>query len=312
MFKADKIFVSGHKGMVGQALTSWLVNNEYSNLLLKGKSDLDLRDSHGVNAFFQAEKPDVVFIGAAKVGGIAANMASPAEFLYDNLMIEANLIHASHVHRVRKVIFMGSSCIYPREAPQPMNESYLLTGPLEPTNEGYAIAKIAGIKLVESYNRQFGMKGLSLMACNLYGPNDSFHPQNSHVLSALVKKVVDAVDEKKGAISVWGTGVARREFLHVHDLVRAILFLDENYDSPEFINVGTGSDISIKELAETICDLAGFAGTMEWDTTKPDGMPRKCMDITRLRNLGFKPLVALKEGIRGMIQDYRKFKNPGK
>jgi GDP-L-fucose synthase len=309
MEKYDRVFISGHNGMVGSALLRKLKSLGYQNIITRNKSELDLRNQGEVKNFFEQEKPDIIFIIAARVGGIVANMTYPADFLYENLMIESNLIHYSHIHKAKKVIFLGSSCIYPRDSPQPMKEEYLLTGPLEPTNEAYAIAKIAGLKMIEYYKKQYNLNGLSLMPSNLYGPNDSFHPEHSHVFSASIKKVIDAIDSNSDSITVWGTGSAKREFLHIHDLIDAILFIEENFNSSEIINVGCGYDISIKELIERIISISGFKGKIVWDQTKPDGMPRKCMDVTKLFSLGFKPKVSIDEGIQQMINEYRTFKS---
>jgi GDP-L-fucose synthase len=242
------------------------------------------------------------------VGGIQANLSHPAEFLHDNLIMQCNVIHQAFLHEVRKLCFLGSSCVYPRDCPQPMREEHLLTGPLEPTNEGYAIAKIAGLKMVEYYRRQYGFNGVSLMPCNLYGTNDHFDFENAHVLSSLVRRFVDAVDDQADAVTVWGTGSARREFMHVDDAARAVLFAMESYEAGEILNVGWGDDISIKELAETVAGLTGFTGCLEWDRTKPDGMPRKCMDVSRMRALGFSPRITLREGIERTIGEFRALK----
>lgn len=243
---------------------------------------------------------------AAKVGGINANIQNPAVFLYDNLIMQANVIQSAYQHGVKKFVFLGSSCIYPRECPQPMKEEYLLTGKLEPTNEGYAIGKIAGIKLLESYYKQYGFKSISLMPSNLYGPNDSFDLAHAHVLSSLVKRFVDAKNQNQAAVTMWGTGVARREFLHVHDMAKAIVYFFENYENPDFINIGPGTDVSIKELATTIAQKVGYTGQMLWDSTKPDGMLRKCMDVTRMQGAGFKPEIGLDTGIDQVIENYKK------
>lgn len=304
-FKQSKIFVTGHRGMLGSATVRLLQENGYEHLLTRTHAELDLCNQSAVDAFFASERPDVVILAAAKVGGIQANIDNPGVFLFDNLMIQNNVIDAARRYGVKKFVFLGSSCIYPRECPQPMKEEYLLTGKLEPTNEGYAIAKIAGIKLLQGYHKQYGMQGISLMPCNLYGPNDSFDLKHSHVLSALVKRFSDAVREKAPSITLWGTGIARREFMHVDDAARAILFLLENYESPDFINVGSGTDVSIKELAELIASKTGFTGTIEWDTSKPDGMLKKCMDVSRMKALGFEPAISLEAGIEQMIAIYQ-------
>ncbi|WP_109019587.1 GDP-L-fucose synthase family protein [Leptospira kobayashii] len=305
MQKKDKIFISGHKGMVGSAFLDHFKKEGYSEIIIKDRNELDLRNSVAVGEFFEKERPDVVFIIAARVGGIKANMEKPADFIYDNLMIESNLIHNSHLFDAKKVIFFGSSCIYPRECPQPMKEEYLLTGPLEPTNEGYALAKISGLKMMEYYKKQYNLNGLSIMPSNLYGPGDSFHPEHSHVLSALVKKFTDATRDNLSEVVIWGTGSAKREFFHVSDLVRSVLFLLEHWKEDGFINVGAGEDISIKGLAELIANMTGYQGKIVWDHSKPDGMPRKCMDVGKLTKLGFKQSVTLEDGIRDVIRDYK-------
>ena len=294
--------------MVGSAIFRKLKERGYQNIICRSHYYLDLTRQKDVEDFFDKEQPDYVFLAAARVGGIQANVDHPAEFLYENLAIQNNIIHQSYLHGVKKLCFLGSSCIYPRACPQPMKEEYLLTGPLEPTNEGYALAKIAGIKMIEFYRKQYGFCGISVMPCNLYGTNDSFDPLHSHVLSALVKKFVDAVDNKAQSVTIWGTGTARREFMHVDDAAEAILFLMEYYDSPQLINIGWGEDISIKELALLIVQKAGFEGELIWDTTKPDGMPRKCMDVSRMRTLGYSPVITLEEGIEKTITDYRELK----
>ena len=307
MNKSSKIYISGHKGMVGSALLQKLNILGYSNILVKSKTELDLRDQSQVKKIFELEKPEYVFIIAAKVGGISANMKYPAEYLYDNLMIQNNLIHFSYIYDVKKIIFLGSSCIYPKDSPQPMKEEYLLTGPLEPTNEGYAIAKISGLKLLEFYHKQYGTSYLSLMPSNLYGPGDSFDPSHSHVLSATVKKFVDAIMENKEEVLMWGSGIARREFLNVNDLVDIMFnLLDKNITIENFINVGPGEDISIKELAELVASLTGYKGKILWDTTKPNGMLKKCMEVSKMKSLGLIPKISLEDGIKQMIVDYKK------
>ena len=308
MRKDEVIYVAGHDGMVGSAVVRALEAEGYERVIGRPIAQLDLTDLARVRDFFDAERPDYVIFAAARVGGIQANVRHPAEFLYDNLTMQCNVIHQAFLHKVRKLCFLGSSCIYPRECPQPMREDYLLTGPLEPTNEGYAIAKIAGLKMVEYYRRQYGFNGVSLMPCNLYGTNDHFDPENGHVLASLVRRFVDAVDEQSDAVTVWGTGSAKREFMHVDDAARAVLFAMEAYDTGEILNVGWGEDVSIKELAETAANLAGFTGRLEWDRTKPDGMPRKCMDVSRMRALGFSPRITLREGIERTIGEYRALK----
>lgn len=305
MEKTGKIFVAGHQGMVGSAIHRRLLADGYGNIVTRAKKELDLRDTPAVRGFFSEEKPEYVFLAAARVGGIMANMRFPGEFLYDNLMIQGNVIHQSVLTGVKKVCFLGSSCIYPRECPQPMREEHLLTGKLEPTNEGYAVAKLAGVKMMECYRRQYGLKGVSPIPCNLYGTNDSFDPQSAHVLSSLVRKFVDAVDNGEGEVTMWGTGAARREFLHVDDLADAVLFLMTHPDPPEIINVGSGFDVSIRELAERVARAAGFGGKLLWDASKPDGMPRKCLDVTGMTALGFRPRIGLEEGIAMTIAEYR-------
>ncbi|HEX2677756.1 MAG TPA: GDP-L-fucose synthase [Polyangiales bacterium] len=301
----DKIFVTGHRGMVGSALRRALQARGHQNLLLAAKGELDLRDSAATRAYFAKHKPSVVFLAAAKVGGIEANRAQPAEFLYDNLMIQNNVIHSAHEHGARELVFLGSSCVYPRECPQPIKEEYLLTGPLEPTNEGYALAKIAGIRLCQYYAKQHGLRVLAVMPCNLYGPNDSFDLAKCHVLSALVRRFVDAAKANAPQVTLWGSGVARREFLHVDDLARGVLHALEHWQSPELLNIGSGEDLTIKELAGKVSAAAGYHGAIAWDTTRPDGMPRKCMDVTHMKAMGFSPTIALDRGIDEMIGLYR-------
>ena len=300
----SKIFVSGHRGMVGSALLGALQVRGFEKIVTRTAEELDLRNSHAVEDFFKSEKPDIVFIAAAKVGGIKINSLEPASFLYDNLMISANLIHGSYLHGVKKLCFLGSSCIYPRECPQPMKEEYLMTGPFEPTNEGYAVAKFAGYKMAYFYARQYGMNTISLMPCNLYGHNDHFDLDKAHVLSSLVKRFSDAVRQGTHEITLWGTGSAKREFMNVEDFADAALMLMDKWDSPEIINVGTGEDISIRELAEKIAKKTGFKGKILWDSSMPDGMPRKCLDVSKLRELGFQSRISLDEGIEQMIGYY--------
>jgi GDP-L-fucose synthase len=297
MDKSDKIFIAGHRGMVGSALVRRLESDGFTNLLVRDRSKLDLRDYGAVGKFFGEEKPAFVILAAAKVGGIKANDDFPVEFLLENLQIQSNVIRAAYEKRARKLLFLGSSCIYPKFAPQPIPESALLGGPLEPTNEAYAIAKIAGIKLCQAYAREYGANFISVMPTNLYGPNDNFDLETSHVLAALLRKAHEAKTQKDRKLSVWGSGKPRREFLHVDDLASACVLLLEKYDSPEIINIGCGEDISIRELAELICDVVGFDGELAWDTTKPDGTPRKLLDVTNLRSLGWKPSIPLRDGI---------------
>ncbi|MEM1311268.1 MAG: GDP-L-fucose synthase [Cyanobacteria bacterium P01_H01_bin.153] len=292
-----KIFIAGHNGLVGSAIVRMLRSRGYANLLLPSSKELDLRQQAAVENFFAEERPDYVFLAAAKVGGIQANNLYRAEFLYDNLMIEANVIHSAYRHEVKKLLFLGSSCIYPKLCPQPMKEEALLTGFLEPTNEPYAIAKIAGLKLCENYCRQYGVNFISAMPTNLYGINDNFDLANSHVLPALMRKFHEAKTSGADAVVVWGTGEPLREFLYVDDLADALFFLMEKYDRPEFINVGTGEEISIKDLALTIKAVVGFEGELEFDTSKPDGTPRKLMDVSRLQELGWQAQTELKAGI---------------
>lgn len=300
----DKIYISGHSGMVGSALIRLLASKGFKNLITKTHNELDLINQRSVEEFFLQEKPDIVFLIAAKVGGIQANIDNPAVFLYNNLMIESNIIHSSYVSNAKKVVFIGSSCIYPKDCPQPMREEYLLTGPLESTNESYAISKIAGLKLIQSYNKQYGLNGLNVMPSNLYGKGDSFDPKHSHVLSALVKKIVDAKENKLEEITNWGTGVATREFLNVDDFVESLLFLMDNWNSTDIINVGTGKEISILHLSELIAELVGFKGKILWDNSKPDGMLKKCMDISKLKSLGYNTKISLRQGIQELIKEY--------
>ena len=297
MDKSEKIFVAGHRGMVGSALVCQLESKGFLNLLVRDRSELDLRDESAVAKLFAEEKPAVVILAASKVGGIKANIDHPVAFLLENLQIQNNVMDAAYENGVRKLLFLGSSCIYPKFAPQPIPETALLSGPLEPTNEAYAIAKIAGIKLCQAYVREHGANFISMMPTNLYGPNDNFDLETSHVLPALLRKAHEAKTRKDRELIVWGSGKPRREFLHVDDLASACLLLLEKYDSPEIINVGCGEDISIRELAELICDIVGFDGQLNWDATKPDGTPRKLLDVTKLRSLGWKPSIPLREGI---------------
>lgn len=295
--------------MYGSAIVRKLKMNGYNNLILKDRTELDLMDSNKVAVFFEENKPDFVFLAAAKVGGIQANIDNPVDFFYNNLTIQNNIIHQSYLNGVQKLVFLGSSCIYPKECPQPMKEEYLLTGKLEPTNEGYALAKISGLKMLEYYFKQYGFKSISLMPCNLYGTNDSFHPQHAHVLSSLIKKFVDAVDTNANKVEVWGTGIAMREFMHVDDAADAAVYFAENFEDPNFINVGWGEDLSIKDLVGIIKDEIGFTGEVIWDETKPNGMLKKCMDVTKMKNNGFSPKITLKEGIKKTIAEYKVIKN---
>jgi len=291
--------------MVGSALVRALTRAGYTNLITAPRPGVDLRDCSAVRALFDDIRPNVVILAAAKVGGIQANRLYPADFLYDNLAIQTNVIEESRRVGVRELVFLGSSCVYPRECPQPMKEEYLLTGPLEPTNEAYALAKIAGLRMAQSYQKQHGMRAICPMPSNLYGTNDNFHPENSHVLSALVRKFCDAADAGETVVTVWGTGKARREFLHVDDLAEAVLLLIDRWDSSEIINVGAGDDVSIRELAELIAAKAGFTGEIRWDASMPDGMPRKLLDVSKITALGFQPKVSLEQGIEQTIHEYR-------
>ena len=291
--------------MVGSAIVRRLSSLGYTNIVGKTSKELDLRNQQSVNNFFEVEKPNYVFLAAAKVGGIQANNVYRAEFLYDNLMIEANIIDASHKNKVTKLLFLGSSCIYPKMAPQPLNEDYLLTGELEPTNEPYAIAKITGIKLCESYRSQYGANFISAMPTNLYGPNDNYDLQNSHVLPALLRKFHEAKKSGNASVEVWGSGLPKREFLHVDDLAEACVFLMTQYDGTEWLNIGTGEDISIKELALLIKSIVGFEGELIFDSSKPDGTPRKLMDVSRLHKLGWKHKIDLKEGIERVYSEFK-------
>jgi GDP-L-fucose synthase len=302
--KHAKIYVAGHRGMVGSAIVRSLQKNGYHNLILKTSAELDLRNQQAVSDFFAAEKPAYVFLAAAKVGGIVANNTYRADFLYENLAIQNNVIHAAYVNQVTKLMFLGSSCIYPKLAPQPLKESYLLTGILEPTNEPYAIAKIAGIKMCEAYRAQYGCNFISVMPTNLYGPNDNYDLQNSHVLPAMIRKFHEAKERGDASMELWGTGSPMREFLYADDLAEACLFLMETYNEAELVNIGTGVDVTIKELAETVQKIVGFAGTIHWDTNRPDGTPRKLMDVTKLHGLGWKHHIELSEGIQLAYQDF--------
>ena len=293
----SKIFVAGHRGMVGSAIVRALQKQGHTRLLLRTRQELDLLDRPAVRAFFETERPEFVIDAAARVGGIIANSEKPVEFLLENLTIQNNIIQAAADFGCAKLLFLGSSCIYPKHAPQPIREDALLTGPLEPTNDAYAIAKIAGIKLCQAYAREYGKTFLSAMPTNLYGPHDNFDLHTSHVLPALIRKVHEAKKSGAPEVLVWGTGTPRREFLHADDLADACVFLLKNYDSPELINIGSGTDVTIRELAETVCEVLGYDGTLAFDPTKPDGTPRKLMDSSRLFSLGWKPKISLREGI---------------
>lgn len=300
----SKIYVAGHRGLVGSAIERALVKRGFENIVMRTRDELDLRDAKAVDDFFAAERPEYVFLAAAKVGGILANDSYPADFIRDNLQIQVNVIDAAYRSGVQKLCFLGSSCVYPRLAPQPMPEDALLTGPLEPTNEWYAVAKIAGIKMCQAYAKQYGFAALSLMPTNLYGPNDNFDLETSHVLPALLRKFHEAKAAGQPAVTIWGTGAARREFLHVDDLADAALWLMEHYDSPELINVGVGEDISIGELAELIRSVVGYEGALEYDRSKPDGTPRKLLDVRKLHALGWRHKIGLREGIDSTYRWY--------
>jgi GDP-L-fucose synthase len=304
MEKSAKIFVAGHRGMVGSAIKRRLEKEGYNNIVVRTSRELDLRDQAAVRTFFESEKPEYVFLAAAKVGGIYANNTYKAEFIHDNLVIQSNVIHQSYLNGVKKLVFLGSSCIYPKYAPQPMKEEALLTGELEPTNAPYAIAKIAGIKMCQAYHDQYGCNFISLMPTNLYGPNDNYDLQNAHVLPALIRKFYEAKVEGKPSVEIWGTGNPKREFLHVDDLADAALFLMLNYDSPEIINVGTGEDLTIRELALLIKKCVGYEGELKFNTDKPDGTPRKLLDVSRINKLGWKARIGLEEGIRAVSREY--------
>lgn len=306
MERNSTIYVAGHKGMVGSAIWRKLKSDGFTNLMGATSSELDLKDQRAVDKFFADHKPEYVFLAAAKVGGIFANNTYPAEFLYDNLMIEANVIHAAHQQGVKKLLFLGSSCIYPKLADQPISEDSLLTGPLEPTNEAYAIAKIAGIKLCQAYQKQHGCRFISVMPTNMYGYGDNYHPQNAHVLPALIRRFHEAKVDGRDEVIIWGTGTPLREFMFADDLADACYFLMENYEDSTLINIGTGEEVSILELAKLIGDCVGYKGRITFDSTKPNGTPRKLMDSTRLHQLGYRHKVSLKEGIALTYQDFLK------
>ena len=298
MLKDAKIYVAGSNGMVGSAIVRTLKANGYSNIVVKSSKELDLKNQKAVFDFFSQEQPEYVFLAAAKVGGIHANNTYPATFIYDNIMIQSNVIQAAYEFNVKKLLFLGSSCIYPKMAPQPIKEEYLLTGSLEPTNEAYAIAKIAGLKMCQFYKQQYGCNFISAMPTNLFGINDNFNLENSHVLPALLRKFIEAKQNKKQEVTVWGSGTPMREFLFVDDLAEACLFLMENYNGNETVNIGTGEDVSIKELAETIMKIVGFEGNLIFDASKPDGAPRKLLDVSKINTLGWKHQTNLEEGIQ--------------
>ena len=305
MEKSAKIYIAGHRGMVGSAIERKLIAKGYHNIIHRTSNELDLRNQDLVNSFFLVDKPDYVILAAAKVGGIHANNTYRAEFIYDNLMMEANIIHAAYLNKVKKLLFLGSSCIYPKNAPQPLKEAYLLSGYLEATNQPYAIAKIAGIEMCDSYRAQYGCNFISAMPTNLYGTNDNYHPENSHVLPALIRRIILAKKNNHSVVTIWGTGTPRREFMHVDDLADACYFLLQNYNEPGLVNIGWGEDVSIKDLAQMIAVEVGYTGALEFDTTKPDGTPRKLMDTTKINNLGWRPSIKLKEGIIKTIQEVK-------
>jgi GDP-L-fucose synthase len=304
MDKQAKIYIAGHKGMVGSAIYRKLVKEGFTNFVTRSSSELDLRNQQQVSDFFAQEKPDFVFLAAAKVGGIIANNTYRADFLYDNLQIQNNVIHSAYVNEVKKLMFLGSSCIYPKLAPQPLKEEYLLTGVLEPTNEPYAIAKIAGIKMCDAYRDQYGCNYISVMPTNLYGLNDNYHPQNSHVLPALIRRFHEAKEQNAAEVVIWGTGSPMREFLFADDLAEACYYLMQNYNEPGLVNIGTGEDLSIKDLALLIKQIVGYPGEIKFDTTKPDGTPRKLMDVTKLANAGWKYHTTLEQGIALAYEDF--------
>jgi GDP-L-fucose synthase len=301
----DKIYIAGHRGMVGSAINRKLVSAGFTNLIYKTSDELDLRNQQDVHVFFEKEKPAYVFLAAARVGGIKANDTFRADFLYENLMIESNIIHAAWKSGVKKLMFLGSSCIYPRMAPQPLKEEYLLTGLLEHTNEPYAIAKIAGIKLCDAFRAQYGCNYISVMPTNLYGPNDNYDLKNSHVLPALLRKFHEGKIKNEPFVTIWGSGEPKREFLHVDDLSEACLFLMKNFDEPGLVNVGTGSDLSILELSQLIARIVGYSGGIQKDLSKPDGTPRKLMDVSKLKGMGWQARISLEDGIRSVYGDYQ-------
>ena len=305
MKKNSKIYVAGHRGMVGSAILRGLRKDGFDNIIFRKSAELDLRDQAAVNEFFRKERPEYVFLAAAKVGGIMANNVYRADFLYENLMIQTNVIHAAYKNEVKKLMFLGSSCIYPKLAPQPLTEDSLLTGLLEPTNEPYAIAKIAGIKMCDAYRAQYGCNFISAMPTNLYGPNDNYDLQNSHVLPALIRKFLTAKKNNDPSVILWGTGAPLREFMHADDLAAACLFLMANFNEEGFVNVGTGVDLQIRELAEMIKNIVGYEGDIIQDTTKPDGTPRKLMDVSKLHNMGWQHKISLADGIRSVVEEVK-------
>jgi len=303
--KNSKIYIAGHRGMVGSALKRKFINEGFSNIIAKNSSELDLRNQQSVNDFFHVEKPDYVILSAAKVGGIHANNTYRAEFIYDNIMIESNIIHAAYLNKVKKLMFLGSSCVYPKMAKQPIKEEYLLSGSLELTNKPYAIAKIAGIELCDSYRSQYGCNFISVMPTNLYGTNDNYHPENSHVLPALIRKIVLAKKRNEPNVTIWGTGSPKREFLHVDDLADACYFLLENYNEQGLVNIGLGEDISIKELAKLIISIVGYEGELLFDSSRLDGTPRKLLDCNKLTLMGWSAKISLIKGIKKTIKEYK-------
>lgn len=304
MNKNSKIYIAGHRGMVGSAIHRKLLGMGYTNIITRNSSELDLRIQETVNEFFETERPDYVFLAAAKVGGIWANQSFPADFIYQNIVVQSNVIHSAYATGVKKLLFLGSSCIYPKLAPQPMKEEYLLTGLLEPTNEPYAIAKIAGIKMCDAYRAQYGCNFISVMPTNLYGPNDNYDLQNAHVLPTLIRKFHEAKQNGDPAVTIWGTGTPKREFLHADDLADACCFLMDNYNQEGLVNIGTGEDVTITELALLIKEVVGYEGDLIYDASKPDGTPRKLMDVSKLTNLGWKYSIELKEGLKQVYADY--------
>lgn len=310
MNKKDKIYIAGHRGMVGSSILRRLQKDGFENFVLRSSSELDLRNQAAVNDFFAAEKPDYVFLAAAKVGGIMANNTYRAEFIYDNMMIQTNILHAAYVNKVRKLMFLGSSCIYPKLAPQPLKEEYLLTGLLEETNEPYAIAKIAGIKMCDAYRSQYGCNFISAMPTNLYGPNDNYDLQKSHVLPALIRKFHEAKISQAPSVTIWGSGKPLREFLHTDDLADAVVFLMHQFNEPGLVNIGVGHDISIGDLALLIKDIVGYEGNIEHDASKPDGTPRKLMDVSKINRLGWKASIGLREGIESVYKEFQSAYKP--
>lgn len=305
MNKNSKIYIAGHRGLVGSAIIRNLIKQGYNNLITKTRQELNLLDSQAATDFFKKEKPEYIFLAAAKVGGIMANKTYPAEFIFENLTIQNNIIHNAYLNKVKKLLFLGSSCIYPKITPQPIKEEYLLSGKLEPTNQPYAVAKIAGITMCQSYNRQYGTNFISVMPTNLYGPNDNFDLENSHVLPALIRKFHEAKMNNKKEVILWGTGKPKREFLYVDDLADACVFLIKNYNNSDIINIGTGKDLSIKELAEAVKEIVGFNGKIIWNTSKPDGTPQKLLNVNRLHKLGWRHKINLIDGIKMTYEWYK-------